>query len=141
MTYDELVDRIATAIATYEGFFSRGPRPTLAQRNANPGNIRFWRNAAGVPYPRSSGFVDFVAWARGDREAAVAEGWRVLRVQIQRYLRNNPSYYEMFSRWAPVSDGNNPNRYAAFVASRVGATPEDKILSILTEEAVNDRRV
>jgi hypothetical protein len=48
MTRQELIEKIAWAIAEMEGFYlgaaqakaRRIPHPTLAQINANPGNIR-----------------------------------------------------------------------------------------------------
>ena len=72
MTRQELTDKLARAIAENEGFFvteaqakARKLRyPTCAQSNANPGNIRTWRDAKGQPYPRGGGYVDLVAWPR-----------------------------------------------------------------------------
>lgn len=71
MTREELIDKIARAIAEKEGFLVTKAQaearqmtyPTRAQRNANPGNIRAWRDAKRRPYPTSGGYVDFVAWA------------------------------------------------------------------------------
>ena len=71
MTRQELLDRLARAIAENEGFFvteaqakARKIRyPTRAEINANPGNLRAWRDAKGQPYPTSGGYVDFVGWA------------------------------------------------------------------------------
>jgi hypothetical protein len=71
MTRQELLDKLARAIAENEGFFvteaqakARKIRfPTRAQINANPGNLRAWRGTKGRPYPTSGGYVDFVAWA------------------------------------------------------------------------------
>ncbi len=143
MTQRECVDKIARAIAEYEGFFARRTRPTLAQRNANPGNVRSWKDARGRPYPRFRGYVDFVAWASEKfpgatheeiSRRAVEEGWRVLRVLVSQYLagkytgNKTPTLYEMFRVYAPASDGNDPERYARYVASRLGIPP-DQVLS------------
>ena len=155
MTRAELIDRIARAIAEMEGFFVSEPQararkiryPTLAQINANPGNIRQWRDSRGLPYPTSRGYVDFVAWAserfpgvsREDlSRRALEEGWRVLCVLIGQYLDGRytqgkpPTFLEMFKVYAPSTDGNHPANYAEFVARRLGAGPNTVIASLIT---------
>ena len=64
MTRQELIEKIARAIAEMEGFYLTAAQPTLAQRNANPGNIRQWRDGRGSAYPTHRGYVDFVACFR-----------------------------------------------------------------------------
>lgn len=153
MSRDELIDRIASAIARYEGYYvtpaeARQRRiryPTIAIRNANPGCIRRWRTSTGREYPVSSDHVDFVAWARARRpnaseeeirQAAEREGWRVLRVLIGRYIDGkfhggkSPTLREMMRVYAPSSDGNQPEAYAAYVA-RFAGIPLDVPLSDL----------
>jgi len=150
----ELVDRLARAIAEYEGFYvtevqakARGiTYPTLAQRNANPGCIRRWRDARGTPYPISHGYVDFVAWASerfpgASREEishrALEEGWRVIRVLIGQYLDGRytggqtPTFEQMFRVYAPSSDNNDPAGYARFVAGKLGARPDQQITDLI----------
>jgi hypothetical protein len=71
VTRSELIERLARAIAKREVFFfteaqaasCRLKNPTRAQRNANPGNVREWRDGRNRPYPRCGGYVDFVVWA------------------------------------------------------------------------------
>ena len=71
MTRQELIERVAQAIAEKEGFYlteaqakrRRIRYPSRAQRNANPGNVRAWRDARGKRYPTDGGYVDFLAWA------------------------------------------------------------------------------
>jgi hypothetical protein len=133
MTKD-LIDRIALAIATYEGFFitkeaaekMRLVWPTRAQRNANPGNVRAWRRE-GKDYPTQDGFVNFVAWAKehGVPEqhaymAGLAEGWRVLRVLVAKYIESGVTLRKMMARYAPAEDKNNPDTYARFIGNRLG---------------------
>jgi len=155
MTRAELIDRLARAIAEMEGFFVSEPQararkiryPTLAQINANPGNLRQWRDSRGLPYPTSNGYVDFVAWASErfpgvSREElsrrALEEGWRVLRVLIGQYLDGRytqgrpPTCEEMFRAYAPSSDGNHPANYARFVAGRLGVRPDQPLLDLVT---------
>jgi len=147
MTKQELIEQIAQAIAEMEGFYRTATQPTLAQRNANPGNIRQWRDSLGRPYPTSKGYVDFVAWASerfpgASREEmsrrALEEGWRVLRVLIGQYLDGKytqgkqPSAEEMFRVYAPSVDGNHPANYARFVAGKLGARPDQRLLDLVT---------
>ncbi len=147
MTRQELIEKIARAIAEMEGFYVNAAEPTLAQRNANPGNIRQWRDARGRPYPTHRGYVDFVAWASerfpgASREEmsrrAIEEGWRILRVLVGQYLDGKytqgkpPTAEEMFRVYAPSADGNHPANYARFVASKIGARPEQRLLDLVT---------
>jgi hypothetical protein len=147
MTRAELIEKIARAIAEMEGFYVTAAKPTLAQRNANPGNIRQWRDARGWPYPTYRGYVDFVAWASerfpgASREEmsrrAIEEGWRILRVLVGQYLDGKytqgkpPTAEEMFRVYAPSTDGNHPANYARFVAGKIGARPDQRLLDLVT---------
>ncbi|PJF45905.1 MAG: hypothetical protein CUN48_16510 [Candidatus Thermofonsia Clade 3 bacterium] len=147
MTRAELIDKIARAIAEMEGFYATATKPTLSQRNANPGNIRQWRDARGKPYPTYRGYVDFVAWASErfsglSREEmsrrALEEGWRILRVLVGQYLDGRytqgkpPTTEEMFRVYAPSADGNHPASYARFVAGRIGARPDQRLIDLVT---------
>jgi hypothetical protein len=155
MTREELIQKLARAIAEKEGFFvtevqakaRKTPYPTRAQRNANPGNIRAWRDAKRQPYPISGGYVDFVAWASErfpgvSREEmsqrAIEEGWRILRVLVGQYLDGRytggqpPTIEGMFRVYAPTADGNDPAGYARFVARKIGARPDQRLLDLVT---------
>jgi hypothetical protein len=147
MTRQELIEKIARAIAVMEGYYATTAKPTLAQRNANPGNIRQWRDARGRPYPTHRGYVDFVAWASerfpgASREEmsrqAIEEGWRILRVLVGQYLDGKytqgkpPTLEEMFRVYAPSADGNHPANYARFVARKIGAPPDQRLIDLVT---------
>lgn len=155
MTRAELIERLSQLIAEKEGFFvteekakSRNMRfPTRAQINANPGNIRVWRNAKRQPYPALNGYVDFVAWAKeqmpgiSEEDAKVRgleEGWRVLRVLATQYVDGRytkgdpPTAREMFSVYAPAEDNNDPVVYADFVAKQLGARPDQRLIDLVT---------
>jgi hypothetical protein len=155
MTRSQLIDAVAKSIAQMEGFFiteaeakQRKLRwPTRAQVNANPGNIRQWRDANGRPYPRTNGYVDFVAWASNQfpganldeiSKRAVEEGWRVLRVLVGQYIDGRytdnqpPTIAEMFRRYAPAEDANNPEKYAEFVANCLGVPPTTRLIDLVT---------
>jgi hypothetical protein len=147
MTRAERIEKIARAIAEMEGSYAAAAQPTLAQRNANPGNIRQWRDRSGRLYPTSQGYVDFVTWALerfpgASREEmsrrAIEEGWRILRVLIGQYLDGKytkgkpPTAEEMFRVYAPSADGNHPDKYARFVARKIGARPDQRLLDLVT---------
>lgn len=135
---EELIDIVAKAIADFEGFTSGKSR--IAVQNANPGNVRIWRYADRRPYPRRNGYVDFVTWAGGDYQKGLEEGWRVLKVLVGKYIDGNytgskpPSFYKMFEKYAPYSDQNHPDKYAEFVAARVGVPANTVIKSLIEEE-------
>jgi hypothetical protein len=155
MTRQELLDKLSRAIAENEGFLVTEAQakaqkvrfPTRAQINANPGNLRAWRDAKGQPYPTSAGYVDFVGWAShqfpglsrdGMSRRALEEGWRILRVLAGQYVDGRytggkpPTVEEMFRTYAPASDGNDPASYARFVAGRLGMRPDQRLLDLVT---------
>jgi hypothetical protein len=147
MTREQLIEKIVRAIAEMEGFYATAAQATLAQRNANPGNIRQWRDARGRPYPTHRGYVDFVAWALERfpgaspeelSQRAIDEGWRILRVLVGQYLDGKytqgkpPTAEEMFRVYAPSADGNHPANYARFVASRIGARLDERLIDLVT---------
>ncbi len=158
MNRPELIDRLARAIAKREGFFvtearakARGLKyPTRAQRNANPGNVREWRDRKNRPYPRAGGYVDFVAWASNKipgvspekmSQMALAEGWRVLQKLVSQYLDGKytggkaPTLRDMFAVYAPASDGNDPEAYAQFVAKELGVAA-DTLVDMLIDVGI-----
>ena len=113
-TREELIDAFAYAIGKREGFYNIGPNPTRAQRNRNPGNMRPW---TGCLYPKDKdNFVVF---------PTIQEGWMFLKKQCDRnifirHLTFNEFFqgkFGVYAGFAPASDGNKPNAYAAFVVS------------------------
>ncbi|MEN6642585.1 MAG: hypothetical protein ABFE08_09075 [Armatimonadia bacterium] len=132
------MDDITKAISAMEGF---GVALSLSTRNANPGNIRSWKKE-GIAYPTRKGFVNFMAWAHGDKMLAENEGWRVLKTLVHLYLDGrytggkSPSLNQMFAKYAPDSDGNHSAAYAAFVAKRVGVLAEKPLADYLVDEGV-----
>lgn len=123
MTTPDLVNRLAEAIATYEGFYKPG---SLAKRNRNPGNIRAWGSL-----PVHRGFAIFPS------EDA---GFEALQAQIRKNIKRGLTLYEFFGGkpgvyygYAPDSDGNHSRKYAQFVAKRVGIAPDVVIAEAETE--------
>ncbi len=155
MTRQELIERIAQAIAEKEGFYLTGAQasrrriryPSRAQRNANPGNVRTWRDARGKRYPTDGGYVDFVAWASARypglageplNQKAIEEGWRVLQVLVGQYIDGRytegkpPSLTEMFGVYAPGADGNDPEGYAKSVADQLEVQPGSRPIDLIS---------
>lgn len=124
MTRDEMVARIAEAIAVNEGFYKAG---SIAKHHRNPGNIRQW---GALPIER--GFVVFPS------EDA---GWEALETQVRKNIKRGLTLVEFFGGkpgvypgYAPDEDGNDSGRYAAFVAKRVGIAA-DRVIADQIEEA------
>lgn len=120
-----LIDSIAQAIATMEGFYTAG---TISQRNNNPGNLRSWGTN-----PTSGGYAAF---------PSVDAGWSALKQQITINIGRGLNLYEFFGGkpgvyggYSPSADNNNPKGYAVFVASRVGIDPSIPLNSIPGETA------
>jgi hypothetical protein len=127
---------MANAIATMEGFFQAG---SIAQRNANPGNLRSWGER-----PVVNGYARFLK-ADGvslDPDA----GWKALRVQISKNINRSLTLQEFFggvrdaagnpvpgkyTGFSPGADGNHPTQYAQYVAGKCGIptdVPLDKVV-------------
>lgn len=139
-----LVELVANAIATKEGFFvteqqwrsqgrtlPAGWKPgdpiTVAQRNRNPGNLRSWGS-----FPVVNGYAQFPEAVRG---------WAALRRQVQLNLLRKLSFRTFFAGqrkpdgslidprrsypgFCPRGDGsNNPDEYAAFVVTYLKQRP------------------
>jgi hypothetical protein len=115
-----LVDLIAKAIATMEGFFKAG---SLAARNNNPGNLRSWG-----ANPIVNGYAQF---------KSAEEGWAALKAQVQKNINRGLTLTEFFAGkpgvyagYAPSADKNDPANYARFVAGRVGVDVSTPLQSI-----------
>jgi hypothetical protein len=107
---DELVSKIADAIANVEA--GNKPNPISVRQN-NPGNLRSWGDT-----PSENGYARFATWD---------DGMTALRQQIQKNIDRGLTLEEFFGGkkgvypgFSPASDNNQPDRYAATVAQRVG---------------------
>ena len=118
LSITELQARIAVAISEMEGYTKDG---SLAQRNHNPGNLRWWPGTRNV-----DGYAFF---------ATPQDGWRALRRQVLTNVNRGLTLLTFFAGqrdehgevikggyhgYAPRADGNYPLQYAHFVAKRVG---------------------
>lgn len=117
--------RMALAISWMEGYYKSGtfqPMNSIAYRNMNPGNLRSWGNN-----PRVQGYVKFP-----DEQA----GWNALYSQIAKNIGRNLTMNEFFGGkpgvypgYAPSSDNNRPDQYAAFVARYLpGYIPRTRLI-------------
>ena len=119
-----LIDGIAQAIATMEGFFKPG---SLAARNNNPGNLRSWGST-----PIAAGYAAF---------QSADQGWAALRSQIQKNVNRGLTLREFFAGkpgvyagYAPSADKNNPEAYAKFVAGRLGVDVDTPLSQIVDSD-------
>lgn len=113
------LENMARAIMDFEGWFEG----SAAQRNNNPGNIKF----AGQPG----------AIGKDNQGHAIFEtfeaGWNALINQLRiafegtsRVYNPSMSLYEFFSKYAEA----NSIPYAQFVAAKLGVAPETKLSEI-----------
>lgn len=104
----------ATAIRDYEG------QPgDLSYRNCNPGNLKGLNGK----------FLKFKTWD---------EGWNALLDYLTRAATGKHKAYKpeftllrFFQTYAPSSDKNNPNKYAEYVAKRLGVPVTEQIKNLI----------
>lgn len=117
-----LLDKVADAIQQFEGW-STGSR---SYRNNNPGNIKAssatWQGQVAVD---SHGFAVFDTYENGRRALLIM--LNNAATGASSVYSPSMSLYDFFSKYAPSSDNNEPNRYAEFVANQVGVSPSDPI--------------
>lgn len=95
---------------------------TVAWRNNNPGNIRKSK------FAMANGAVGSTdKWAVfPDEETGLRAITKLLRTQ--KY--NNLSVKDAIHRWAPFSDGNNPENYSRRVSKMTGLSADTKIYTL-----------
>jgi hypothetical protein len=107
---------IASTIQQVEGYYPG----SVAYRNNNPGNLKYV-GQAGATGADANGFAVFPDYATG---------LQALDDQIQLYAGRGLSIQGMMQIYAPASDGNNPNSYAAQVAGALGVDPSTSLLAL-----------
>ena len=121
------LEALADAIKTYEGWWPL----SRSWRNNNPGNLRYSKFQAG----NSGNYSYFSSFASGWL-ALWWDLWKKCRGETVTGLNGNSTLLELFYKWAPWSDGNNPDAYANYVAARLKittATPLKYFLEELTQ--------
>lgn len=117
------IQLFCTAIETYEGWSPT----TRSYRNNNPANARYstegYLASYGVVKKDAQGFAIFKDYSTG---------WRYLNNMVKNKIKHDPSqtFYTFFAVYAPTSDGNDPIKYAEFVARACGL-PADYKLGLL----------
>lgn len=114
----DLLGRLASAIATSEGYFVLG---SLPRRNNNPGDLRA---APWLENPRIiNHFVQF---------QSPAQGISGLYHQIALDVARGVSLRQLIFKWAPPSE-NNTDNYLKETARRVGISDVEQPLQELLE--------
>lgn len=121
--------RFSDAVATYEGGHTVG---NLAYRNNNPLDYRWpWGGKLPAHALRvdAKNFLVFDTWDNG-----FAFGMQNIENAC---LGKSDIYHptdtiaQFFAKFAPSSDDNDPDRYAAWVAQRIGLTIDTPISALL----------
>jgi hypothetical protein len=115
----DLLGKLASAIATAEGYFVQGSVP---QRNNNPGDLRA---APWLTSPKIIG--NFFVFA------TPAQGISGLYHQIALDVSRGLTLRQLIGKWAPPTDGNDTQNYLQETARRVGITDLDQPLQELLE--------
>jgi hypothetical protein len=119
-----LIDNLAQAIATMEGFNVSG---SVAQRNNNPGNL--------TASPYATGNVNgYSVFPSAD------VGWQALDYQLQLYANRGLTLEQMVNIYAPsgntpMTQGNDPNNYLNFLTSQLGVGPSTSISALYDSTA------
>lgn len=119
----DLLVSFCEAIRDYEG--SPGNRN---YRNNNPGNARYY----------SGGYASKYGPVRRDPDGFAIfkdyeSGWLYLQNLVRSKIDQHPiwNFVDFFSYYAPASDGNDPEKYANFVAKRCGVGVETEIENLV----------
>lgn len=90
---------------------------TRGYRNNNPLNLRIsnndWTGKVPIEQNTDGAFEQFITMPYGFRAAM-----KNIRTLVSKY--DCSTIQKLINRWAPESDGNNPQRYATRVANRTG---------------------
>ena len=107
------LEALADAIKTYEGWWWG----SKSWRHNNPGNLRWSKFQTG----QKNGFAYFNSFATGWL-ALWYDLWKKCRGETVTGLTGDSTLLNLFEKWAPWSDGNNPERYADYIAKLLGVT-------------------
>ena len=120
-----MIEKLAEAIATMEGFFIAG---SVAQRCNNPGNLVFvgQRHAKGHSITGKDGKIRTYCQFENPEQ-----GWDAMKRQLRLFAGRGLTLLETIQKWAPACDGNEPHGYAAFVSKRVGVDLRTRLEDII----------
>ena len=107
---------------------------TLAQRNNNPGNLRFNNQPGAVRGDK--GFAKFESYEAG-RQALVNDLRAKQSGKTRTGLKPSSTLQDLINVYAPKEDNNNPTSYANTVASNLGISTSTPISEIDTNQLAN----
>ena len=127
---------LCLAMKEFEGWGGPGstingtyyPNGTPSYRHNNPGNCKYSSVGYAATYGHvgksTSGFAIFKDYATG---------FLYMQNLIKEKIKKNPYWtlYDLIFAWAPPQDHNNPTRYSAYVAKRLGVTPDYPVSQLL----------
>jgi hypothetical protein len=111
------IQQLANSIAQFEGFNTSG---TIANRNNNPGNLRYAPNQIGVENTVSGTFATF---------ASPQDGW----LALQNYIQSNQglTLRDFTYKYAPPVE-NDTSSYLSFLSGQTGIQPDQTLGSVLS---------
>lgn len=115
---EDLIDRIADAIARQEGFYVAGSRPA---RDNNPGNLTLDLGAGAPAVGMDGSLVIF---------ATAGDGWANLQQEVRGWFNGSSSIYSAGMTIAQIASkytATQVDEWAANVASFLGVTPDTVI--------------
>lgn len=133
---EERLRQFCLAIQQHEGWFSG----SCSYRGNNPGNLRWSATQIGVHTCGSGEFSMFKTYEDGfnalmHQVRIVANGTSKVYNERARALNLKDSSLltisQFFAIYAPSSDNNNPQRYAEFVAQKVGLPTHAAMMDLL----------
>lgn len=121
------LDALCDAVMQFEGWHPG----SVSYRNRNPGNLREAANSAGMDERGYCKFDDLTAGYKALKNDLMDKITGRTRTGLGPYS----TILDLIRVWAPASDNNNPERYAAFVADYMTKATGHKYtyLSLLSE--------
>ncbi|MGD0012916.1 MAG: hypothetical protein ABSD56_00610 [Bryobacteraceae bacterium] len=120
---DNVISRLASAIATGEGFFVAGSLPS---RNNNPGDLR------AAPW-RAQPVIRRGFWVAGSLPEGIAGLYHEIALDIARGW----TLRQLITAWAPASDGNDTENYIRETARRTGLDADTPLWSYLSIDPIS----
>lgn len=127
---EDLTKEFCLAIQEFEGYFEG----SHSYRNHSPGNFRW------TPYVRdylhaigqdSGGYATFSSYEKGfiALETFVRN---VAKGMVKGYKKPCPTIKQFTSVYAPTGDNNNPDKYANYIAKKIGKTVDTLLTDFIT---------
>ena len=112
------VKRLMEEIATFEGFYKEG---TLAQRNNNPGNLKYVTWSTTKIGLDQSNFATY---------ATAEDGWNDLETFLRKRIEGEDTLDTLMSVYAPPRDNDTEN-YLQFLSNELGIPRNIKLKYLL----------